>query len=87
MSKDEYIDSADVAELLGITPQALRVKRARTKSRLEAERLAGKPGKLTPSDVPDPDIDKGRSPLWLRSTIDRWVAVRPDPGRRNTQNR
>ena len=87
MSKDEYIDSAEVAEMIGITTRALSVKRARTNSRVAAERLAGKPGTLTTSDVPDPDIDKGRSPLWLRSTIERWVAARPDPGRRNTQNR
>lgn len=86
MAKDEYIDSAAVAELAGITVNALRVKRARTNQRLAAERAAGARGKYTSSDVPAPDLDVGSSPLWKRSTIERWLRDRPDPGRRNRRN-
>lgn len=87
MTDTDFIDSADVAALMGITTQALRVKRTRTNKRLEADRAEGRLNTRTSSDVPEPDLDKGRSPLWERSTIEAWLRERPAPGRRNTQNR
>lgn len=87
MPKDEYIDSATVAQLAGVTVNALRVKRTRTKNRLARALATGGPAKYTPSDVPPPDLEVGSSPLWKRSTIDRWLRDRPDPGLRNRGNR
>lgn len=87
MTDTEFIDSAEVAALMGVTTQAFRVRRTRTNKRLEEDRAKGLPRTLTSSDVPEPDIDKGRSPLWKRSTIEAWLRERPSPGRRNIHNR
>lgn len=31
-------------------------------------------------DMPPPDRTIGRTPVWLRDTIDRWLAERPGQG-------
>jgi hypothetical protein len=33
-----------------------------------------------PGDFPPPDAQFGRSPVWLRSTIDQWQKNRPGSG-------
>lgn len=36
-------------------------------------------------DIPEPDQYVGRTPVWLRTTIDEWLKTRPGHGWRKGQ--
>lgn len=72
MSEDDpFLDAAAVAELIGVQPESIRMYTKRAKKR-RAE------GKDTPADIPAPDQMFGRTPVWRRSTIQRWREARRD---------
>jgi predicted DNA-binding transcriptional regulator AlpA len=70
---DPYLDSFEVAKMLGVAYNTVRyyLQQAR------ANRHAGTP---KPGDLPEPDRFFGRSPVWRRSTIEAWVPLRPGKG-------
>jgi hypothetical protein len=68
---DPYLDTAAVADLIGVRPDSVRMYLKRAKSR-RAE------GKDTPADIPAPDQMFGRTPVWRRSTIEKWRNARRD---------
>lgn len=72
-TSDGYLDTVDLAERIGVNRDTIRVYLARA----TRHRRAGEP---QPGDLPEPDRYFGRSPAWLRSTIDRWVEERPGHG-------
>ena len=64
---------ADIAEEIGVTVDSIRVYHQRaTKNR--------RAGTERPGDLPEPDDVFGRSPVWHRSTIRRWIDRRPGRG-------
>jgi predicted DNA-binding transcriptional regulator AlpA len=76
---DPYLDTVEVAQMIGVTYHTVRfyLQQAR------ANRKAGTP---KPADLPEPDRVFGRAPAWRRSTIEAWVATRPGkPGRPSTR--
>lgn len=72
---DPYMDAEQVAAKVGITAASVRMYLKRSRKRL----TDGQP--LRPQDLPLPDITVSRSPAWLASTIDAWIAARPGRGR------
>lgn len=42
---------------------------------------------LTRGTIPEPDLRFGRSPVWRRRTIEKWLASRPAPGQHATKAR
>lgn len=70
---DPYLDTLEVARMVGVTYNTVRyyLQQAR------ANRRAGTPKQ---GDLPEPDRVFGRSPVWRRSTITRWLAARPGQG-------
>ncbi|MFF2571087.1 hypothetical protein [Streptomyces sp. NPDC058084] len=73
---DSLLDTEAVAAKIGVTSETVRIYLKRTRRRI-AEGKA-----VRPQDLPLPDGQFGRSPAWLESTIDVWVAARPGRGRR-----
>lgn len=69
--EDPYLDTAGVAELIGVKATSVRMYAKRSKLR-RAE------GKSTPGDLPAPDMMFGRTPVWKRSTIEAWREARRD---------
>lgn len=70
MSKDDpFLDTAAVAELIGVQASSVRMYAKRAKIR-RAE------GKDTAADFPAPDTMFGRTPVWHRSTIEKWREAR-----------
>lgn len=70
---DPYLDTVEVAKMIGVTYNTARfyLQQAR------ANRRAGTP---RPGDMPEPDRVFGRSPAWRRSTIQAWLDSRPGQG-------
>ena len=87
MDHAQLIDVKTVAQIMGVTRRYVDMQRSRQKKRIAEEKAAGLAGEPRPSDIPDPELVVGRSPLWRRETIVRWNATRPSPGRRNHTNR
>jgi len=73
---DPYLDTAQVGERIGVTPATVRLYLKRTRKRL-SDGL-----KVRPQDLPLPDGQFRRSPVWHESTITAWVARRPGRGHR-----
>lgn len=67
--EDPYLDTAAVADLIGVQADSVRMYLKRAKAR-RAE------GKDTPADLPAPDTMFGRTPVWRRSTIEKWRRAR-----------
>lgn len=72
---DPYMDAEQVAAKVGITASSVRMYLKRSRRRLAEGQ------ELRPQDLPLPDITVSRSPAWLASTIDAWIAARPGRGR------
>jgi len=69
MSPTELLTASDIAPLLDVT----------TKSVVAYHHIANRnrrEGKPRPSDMPPPDKHFGRTPVWERATIDRWLELR-----------
>lgn len=81
------ITTKDVAEIMGVTARYVTMQRSRQGKRVKDDLAAGLVGEAKPGDIPEPDMVLDGKPLWDRSTIEKWQASRPDPGRRNSQNR
>jgi hypothetical protein len=75
MELSDYADSARMAEAAGMGLPSFRVSLTRARSRRES-------GVFFPTDVPEPDIVFGRSPVWKTATLDTWIAARRDGGLR-----
>ncbi|MEE1838185.1 helix-turn-helix transcriptional regulator [Streptomyces sp. SP17KL33] len=73
---DPYLDTAQVGERIGVSADSIRLYLKRTRKRI-SDGL-----KVRPQDLPLPDSQFRRSPVWHRSTIDAWIANRPGRGRR-----
>lgn len=70
---DPYLDTAGVAEMVGVSYYTIRFH-------LQQARANRKAGTSKPGDLPEPERTFGRSPVWRRSTIQAWVASRPGRG-------
>ncbi|MCF1592497.1 MULTISPECIES: MarR family transcriptional regulator [Streptomyces] len=70
------LDTEAVAAKIGVTSETVRMYLKRTRKRI-ADGLT-----VRPQDLPLPDEQFNRSPAWLQSTIDAWIANRPGRGRR-----
>lgn len=75
MELSDYADSARMAEAAGMGLPSFRVSLTRARSRRES-------GVFFPTDVPEPDIVFGRSPVWKMSTLENWITARRDGGLR-----
>lgn len=75
MELSEYADSARMAEAAGMGLPSFRVSLTRAKTRRES-------GVIFPTDVPEPDIVFGRSPVWMVSTMESWIEARREGGLR-----
>jgi len=71
---------------MGVTPRYVTMQRSRQRARIQKAENAGLDSSLKPGEIPDPDLVLDGKPLWERSTIERFQATRPDPGRRNRRN-
>ncbi len=73
MSEDDdpFLDTAAVAQMIGVQPPSVRMYAKRARIR-RAE------GKDTAADFPIPDTMFGRTPVWRRSTIEKWREARRD---------
>lgn len=69
MELSEYADSARMAEAAGVRLPSFRVILTRAKTRRES-------GVVLPTDVPEPDIVIGNSPVWTVTTMESWIAAR-----------
>ena len=69
MSLNEFVDSARMAKAAGLGLPSFRVALTRSKSRREN-------GSELPTDVPEPDIIIGRSPVWSVESLNRWIDAR-----------
>lgn len=69
MPLNEFVDSARMAKAAGMGLPSFRVALTRSKSRREA-------GNELPTDVPEPDIIIGRSPVWSVESLEKWLAAR-----------
>lgn len=65
----EFLTLEDVAGILGVTYKSARIYHQGA----ERRRRERKP---RPADMPAPDRRFGRSPVWKRSTIERWLPLR-----------
>lgn len=77
---DPLLDTAAVAALLKLGAPTVRIYLKRTRARI----AAGEPAR--DQDFPLPDETFGRSPVWHKSTIHRWLASRPGSGRRSASD-
>lgn len=66
----------DVAEMIGVNYQSVRVYRGRA---IFNERN----GNVRPGDLPPADSYAGQTPLWKLETIEAWAKARPRAGRIN----
>ncbi|MHB9861945.1 hypothetical protein [Streptomyces sp. YIM S03343] len=73
---DPYLDTAQVGEKIGVLPETVRLYLKRTRKRI----ADGLP--VRPQDLPLPDTQFRRSPVWRESVIAAWIANRPGRGRR-----
>jgi predicted DNA-binding transcriptional regulator AlpA len=76
---DPYLDTAQVGEKIGVTPETVRLYLKRTRRRISDGLV------VRPQDFPLPDKQARRSPTWRESTIDAWLVNRPGRGRRPTE--
>ena len=77
---DDLLDYEELAEFLGIGIESARAYQARA---VHHRKLAAKfndASYIRPGDLPEPDRYAGQSPLWFRSTIEKWNAARPGRG-------
>jgi len=72
-ANDPYLDTQEVAKALGVTYNTVRFY-------LQQARANRRNAVTKPGDMPEPDRVFGRSPVWRRSTIERWQASRPGQG-------
>lgn len=63
------VSTEGVAEAAGLKVGSVRVMAARAKKRREADRSL-------PTDLPAPDFYIFRSPLWRKSTVNKWLKAR-----------
>ncbi|WP_333746208.1 helix-turn-helix transcriptional regulator [Streptomyces sp. IBSBF 2950] len=73
---DPYLDTAQVGARIGVSADSIRLYLKRTRRRI-SDGL-----KKRPQDLPLPDSQFRRSPVWRESTINAWIASRPGRGRR-----
>lgn len=71
MPLNEFVDSARMAKAAGLGLPSFRVALTRSKSRREE-------GKELPTDVPEPDIVIGRSPVWSVESLENWLKAREE---------
>lgn len=64
-----FVDSAQMAASSGMTLPSFRV--ALTRSRARRDNGVG-----IPTDVPEPDLVVGRSPVWSMESLDAWLIAR-----------
>lgn len=64
MTAADLLDTAEVAEALGLTPSALRAMRARPERHRQIDGL------------PEPLRLVSGSPVWERRAVERWIAGR-----------
>lgn len=74
MPLNEFVDSARMAKAAGLGLPSFRVALTRSKSRREA-------GNPLPTDVPEPDIIIGRSPVWSVESLENWLRAREEARR------
>jgi hypothetical protein len=77
---DDLLDYEELAEYLGIGIESARAYQSRAVQHRKMAARTGDPSHIRPGDLPEPDRYAGQSPLWFRSTIDRWNANRPGRG-------
>lgn len=69
----DYVTLEDIAELLGVKHHSAQVYHQRA----TRNRRAGEP---RPGDLPEPDARFGKSPVWERRKIVKWMEKRPGRG-------
>lgn len=65
----EFVDSERMAEAAGMGVASFRVALTRSKKRRDANRSI-------PTDIPAPDRQFGRSPVWRKESMEKWIAER-----------
>ena len=73
MSDYDLLDIAKVAEVIGVSPRTVSSYATRARRRREA-------GTSRPGDFPPHDSTFGRTPVWHRDTIRKWIEDRPGKG-------
>lgn len=76
---DPYLDTAQVGEMIGVSADTVRLYLKRTRKRI----ADGLP--VRPQDLPLPDEQFRRSPVWRESTLNAWIVRRPGRGRRGSE--
>ncbi|MFI5814946.1 hypothetical protein ACIA7S_28805 [Streptomyces sp. NPDC051643] len=76
---DPYLDTAQVGEKIGVSADTVRLYLKRTRKRI----ADGEP--VRPQDLPLPDDQFRRSPVWRESAINTWIGHRPGRGRRGPE--
>jgi hypothetical protein len=66
---DDLLTLDEVADLIGVAPRSIRVYHQRASNRRRA-------GKATDTDMPAPESQFGRTPVWSRAAITAWDAAR-----------
>lgn len=66
-----FADSSRMAEEAGLELTSFRVALTRSKKR----RMAGR---SLDTDIPEPDLFIGRSPVWGTEKMEQWLAARAD---------
>ena len=67
--RQEFVDSAEMAEAAGMGVASFRVALTRSRKRRNIDRSI-------PTDIPAPDFHMGRSPVWRRTAMEAWIAER-----------
>ena len=80
MTTPTYLDLAGAAEAAGVQYRTMRnYHQTAERNRRLAEKY-NDASFIRPGDLPKPDDTYGRSPVWLPSTIEQWMANRPGRG-------
>lgn len=66
---DNLLTAEEIAPMAGWTVGSTRVLHQRAERRRRENRVQ-------PGDMPAPDARFGRTPVWERSTIEKWLASR-----------
>lgn len=73
MNAPGYMDIAAIADRIGVKRNvALNYHQLAQRRRRE--------GAPRPGDLPEPTARFGRTPVWLESTVEDWIASRPGKG-------
>jgi hypothetical protein len=73
----DLMSFSDIADQLGVKRSSVQLYHRRARLNREA-------GHPRPGDMPEPDLQTPRSPMWKRSTVEEWAKQRR-PYRRSSE--